>query len=75
MQVCRNVGSIDRAIRAVIGIAALVLAFTSLGVMQGTLLGILAAAVGVVMLATAATSMCPLYLPLRLSTCKASNAK
>lgn len=70
MTMCRNVGGLDRAVRAVIGIVALVLAFTSLGVMQGSLLGILAAVVGVVMLGTAAVGMCPLYLPLKLSTCK-----
>ncbi len=75
MQLGRNVGSIDRAIRAVIGIAALVLAFTSLGVMQGHMLGIVAAVVGIVMLATAAMSMCPLYLPLKLSTCNSRSGK
>jgi hypothetical protein len=38
--------------------------------MAGTLWGILAAVVGVVMLGTAAMSLCPLYLPLGLSTCR-----
>jgi len=54
----------------VIGIVALVLAFTMLGVMEGAVLGIVAAVVGVVMLLTAALGMCPLYLPLKLSTCR-----
>lgn len=67
---CKNVGGADRAVRMVIGIAALVLAFTMLGVMEGAVLGIVAAVVGVVMLATAALGMCPLYLPLKLSTCR-----
>jgi hypothetical protein len=69
MAACKNVGSIDRGVRALIGIVALVLAFTSLGVMTGALWGIVAAAVGVVMLGTAAIGMCPLYIPIGLSTC------
>jgi hypothetical protein len=69
MAACKNVGSIDRGVRALIGIVALVLAFTSLGVRTGALWGIVAAAVGVVMLGTAAIGMCPLYIPIGLSTC------
>ena len=69
MTVCRNVGSIDRVVRALIGIVAFVLAFSTLGVMAGALWGIIAAVVGVVMLGTAAISLCPLYLPLGFSTC------
>ncbi len=72
MTICKNVGSIDRAIRALVGIVALVLAFTTLGVMAGSLLGIVAAVVGVVILGTAAMGMCPLYLPFKLSTCGTS---
>jgi hypothetical protein len=37
---CKNVGTADRAVRALIGIAALVLAFTTLGVMAGAVWGI-----------------------------------
>ncbi len=70
MNLCKNVGSIDRVVRALIGIVALLLAFTTLGVMAGALWGIIAAVVGVVMLGTAAMSLCPLYLPLGLSTCR-----
>lgn len=51
---CKNVGSIDRVVRVVIGVVALALAFTVLHVMQGGIAGIVAAAVGVVMLLTAA---------------------
>lgn len=72
MSTCKNVGSVDRGIRAVIGVVALILAFTTLGVTSGSLLGIIAAIVGVVMLGTAALGMCPLYMPLKLSTCKMS---
>jgi hypothetical protein len=70
MLVCRNVGPVDRAIRAIVGITALALAFTTFKVTQGQLPGIIAAAVSVIMLLTAAIRMCPLYLPLKLSTCR-----
>jgi len=70
MTVCKNVGPIDRGLRALIGIVALVIAFTSLGVMDGSIAGIIAAAVGAVMLLTAALGLCPLYVPIGLSTCK-----
>jgi len=70
MSVCKNVGPVDRGLRALIGIVALVIAFTSLGVMDGSIAGIIAAAVGAVMLLTAALGLCPLYVPLGLSTCK-----
>lgn len=66
---CKNVGSADRAVRALIGIVALVLAFTTLGVMAGALWGIVAVVVGVVMLGTAGLGMCPLYMPFKVSTC------
>lgn len=67
---CKNVGAADRAVRTLIGIIALVLAFTTLGVMAGALWGIVAAVVGVVMLVTAILGMCPLYMPFKISTCK-----
>lgn len=68
MAVCRNVGAVDRSIRAIIGVIALVAAFTALGVMSGSLPGIIAAVAGVVMLGTALVGMCPLYVPFKLST-------
>ena len=70
---CTNVGTADRAVRALIGVVALVLAFTTLGVMAGTLWGIVAAVVGVVMLGTAALGMCPAYMPFKISTCKVAS--
>ncbi len=66
---CKNVGGIDRAIRAVLGIVAIILAFTLFHVMDGGLAGIVAVVIGVVMLLTAAIAMCPLYLPFKMSTC------
>jgi hypothetical protein len=68
MALCKNVGSVDRGVRAVVGIVALVFAFTTFRVMDGGIPGVIAAVVGVVMLGTAAVGMCPLYLPFRLST-------
>jgi len=70
MALCKNVGSVDRGFRAIVGIVALVLAFTTLSVMTGSLWGIVATVVGVIMLLTAAIGTCPLYVPLKVSTCK-----
>lgn len=70
MQMCKNVGPVDRVIRALIGVIALTLAFTKLNVMSGSVVGILAAVVGMIILGTAALGMCPLYMPFKLSTCK-----
>jgi hypothetical protein len=67
---CKNVGSIDRSVRLVIGIAALAAAFLVFNVQDLAVPGVIAAAVGVIMLGTAALGMCPLYLPFRVSTCK-----
>lgn len=70
MAACKNVGTADRAVRGVVGVVALTLAFTTLNVMEGAIGGIVAAGVGAIMLLTAAIGMCPLYVPLKLSTCK-----
>lgn len=64
MSCCKNVGPIDRAVRAIIGVLSLVFAFAVLGVTEGAVWGIAALVVGVVMLGTAALGMCPLYVPL-----------
>jgi hypothetical protein len=66
----KNVGSIDRSVRLVVGIAALAVAFLVFNVQEFTIQGFIAAAAGVIMLGTAALGMCPLYLPFRVSTCK-----
>lgn len=71
MNTCKNVGTLDRTVRIVVGIVAIVLAFTTLGLTAGAAAGIVAALVGVVMLGTAAMGVCPLYVPLKVSTCKA----
>jgi quinol-cytochrome oxidoreductase complex cytochrome b subunit len=62
----KNVGTIDRAIRALVGVALLAVYF--LGALQGTL-GIVALVAGIVMLATAAMGWCPPYSLLGINTC------
>ena len=66
-----NVGTIDRIARAILGIALLYLAFLSgLPLFESTLITALAAIVGVVMLATSALRMCPLYSIFGIKTCR-----
>ena len=62
----KNVGSIDRAIRALVGVG--LLAAYLLGGIQGTL-GIVALVAGIVMLGTAAIGWCPPYSLLGINTC------
>lgn len=62
----KNVGSIDRAIRALVGIALLAVYF--FGGLQGAL-GIVALVAGIVMLGTAAIGWCPPYALLGINTC------
>ena len=62
----KNVGTVDRSIRGVVGIVLLLLAFTSLA---GTLAWV-AGVIGVVMLGTAALGTCPPYALLGINTCK-----
>ena len=60
----KNMGSADRIIRTVLGIAGIVL-----GIVLGGLWWI-AAGLGVVFLATSIISFCPLYAPFKISTRK-----
>jgi uncharacterized membrane protein YuzA (DUF378 family) len=60
-----NMGTVDRVIRVIVGIAAL--AAWALGLVEGTL-GIVALVVGVVMIATAAFRWCPPYALIGLNT-------
>ena len=69
----KNVGTIERAIRAIIGLVALAAAFTMLGGLAETM-GIIAAVVGVIMLGTAAIGWCPPYAIFGFSTCKVKSA-
>lgn len=66
-----NVGTVDRILRAVLGIVLLYLAFASgLPLFEGALAKYGAAVVGVVMLAVAAIRICPVYTLLGLRTCR-----
>lgn len=60
-----NVGSLDRVVRIVVGAAMLVLGFG--GFVDGTA-GLVLKIVGFVPIATALLGICPLYLPMGLST-------
>jgi len=61
----KNMGTIDRIVRAIIAVAVGVLWY--LGVISGTV-AIVLGALAVVFLATSLISFCPLYLPFGLST-------
>jgi hypothetical protein len=60
-----NVGTVDRAARAVLGLGALVWALSA-GL--GSVLGIVLVVVAAVLLVTAAVGFCPLYRLIGIST-------
>ncbi len=64
-----NVGTADRAVRAILGVALLYVAFAS-GMLDATVWKWVAAAAGVVMLTVAAIRICPVYSLIGLKTCK-----
>ncbi len=67
-----NVGTIDRILRAVLGVGLLYLAFLSgLPAFDGAILKYGAAIVGAVMLIVAATRVCPIYSIFGFKTCRA----
>lgn len=61
-----NMGTTDRIIRAVVVAPALLVVAALVGF--GTVLGIIATVLAVVMLGTAAVGTCPLYLPFHADT-------
>jgi len=64
-----NVGNLDRVVRAIIGVVLLYLAFFSgMALFAGGVMKWGAVVIGVIMVATAAFSMCPIYSILGLST-------
>ena len=66
-----NVGTIDRIARAALGVVLLYLAvFSGMAVFSTPLVAYITGAIGVVMLATAAMKMCPLYALLGIKTCR-----
>lgn len=67
-----NVGTIDRILRAVLGVGLLYLAFLSgLPAFESAILKYGTAIVGVVMLIVAATRVCPIYAIFGFKTCRA----
>ncbi len=65
-----NVGPVDRTLRATLGAVLLFLAFLSgLPLFAAPLFQYGAAVIGVVMLATSAFKICPLYSLLGVKTC------
>ena len=63
----KNVGSVDKILRVVVGLALLALVFVGPKTPWGW--------IGLVPLATAALSRCPLYSIIGVRTCKQTNAK
>lgn len=57
---CKNVGTIDRILRIIIGVAII-----AYGIIDNSLIGV----IGLIPLFTAAIGWCPLYIPFKLSTC------
>jgi protein-S-isoprenylcysteine O-methyltransferase Ste14 len=67
-----NVGTLDRILRAALGVALLWLAFASgFAVMDASAPKWIAAAAGLVMLGVAAVGRCPVYTLMGVKTCKA----
>ncbi|MDN2565088.1 DUF2892 domain-containing protein [Aquibium sp. A9E412] len=64
----RNMGSTDRILRTVVGVALLLFAITGVPATGYNWLGW----IGLVPLATAAIGWCPLYAPFGIRTCRTS---
>ncbi len=62
-----NVGTVDRIVRAILGLVLIVLPFV---IALGTTLKWILIIVGLVLLFTAATGFCLLYLPIGVNTCR-----
>ncbi|KJS71656.1 MAG: DUF2892 domain-containing protein [Serpentinimonas sp.] len=60
-----NVGSVDRIVRVVGGVALIALAFTGTVGAWGY--------IGIVPILTAAIGWCPAYMPFGINTCKTKN--
>jgi len=57
----KNESTADRVIRLVVGAALVILAFAALDLTSGSVVGIIVAIVGAILLFTAATGSCLLY--------------
>ncbi|MBL4775431.1 MAG: DUF2892 domain-containing protein [Mariprofundus sp.] len=66
-----NVGSVDRALRAVVGIALAVSGWLGIAGMAGTIVGV----VGLVLFATALLSRCPVYSIVGMNSCEVDDPR
>ncbi len=64
-----NVGTIDRILRAALGVVLILLPFVTGLTAGSTLLTVLSVVVGLVMLGVAATRVCPVYTIFGIKTC------
>ena len=71
----KNVGTIDRIVRFILGAALLLGGLLMLGGLSGNILGIVAAVAGVILIATAAVSWCPIWMALGINTHKSEEKK
>lgn len=71
---CKNVGSVDRVARMVLGAALIAAAFLMLDAAAGAWLGVVAIVFGAVFITTGLLGFCPLYCPFKVSTCSATPA-
>lgn len=65
-----NEGMPDRALRFILGAALIAAAFLALGLMDGAVLGVVAAIIGAVVLVTGLVGFCPAYSLMGMSTCR-----
>ena len=72
MALARNVGSIDKIIRLVVG--ALLALWAFLGSGLGSVTGLVALVVGVVLIATGLINFCPLFKILGISSFRGLNS-
>jgi hypothetical protein len=67
MQMKKNMGTVDKVIRILVAVVVVTLYFTN--VISGTL-GIILLALSAIFVVTSILSICPLYMPLGISTRK-----
>ncbi len=66
-----NIGSIDRAVRIILGIVLLAAPFLSgMALFESTTATVISVIAGIVMLATSSMRFCPLYRIFGIRTCK-----
>lgn len=65
-----NESGVDRALRLVLGVVLLIASYMWLGVAEGTIVGIIAAIIGAVLVLTGLVGFCPAYKVCGMNTCK-----